>query len=808
MACGGDDGPSRECETTADCETGELCLDNECVAEPDTGPVSDAGVDAPIADAEGCRVDDECGGGVCLDGACCDSASVCGTACCGAGQVCFANACVTPGDECRSERDCEDDEYCEPGLGEMTGDAGMPMDAGAMCLGEAPRPGRCVALPPRCDGDPMPGEVCIRDCEFRPEAGRLDAVIEWTWGADNVREVPTKIDVWSTPTVGRVTDTNCDGAVDELDPPNVIFVSGDSRGTCCSCGAGNETTCKTGVLRVLDGQTGDEVWSLVEPSPGSLGFSGVSTAIGDLDHDGDMEIVTITGEGRIAIVDHTGSIVAISTDVVDPGWSSNNVTGWGGGLTLGDMDKDGNVEIIYGRVVFTTDLSVPSISLVFRGTGDWGRTITSAISYLADIDDDSDLELLAGRTAYDPDGTIIWNRDDLPVGYSAIADFDGDSDPEVVHVATGRIYLLDAATGANEVNSAGASGGSPGNGGPPTVADFDGDGAREIGVAWREFYEVFRPNYEDGTLESLWATQNHDLSSSVTGSTVFDFEGDGAAEVVYNDECFVWVYDGRDGSVRFAGLTSSFTATEASLVADIDGDGSSEIVVGSNSASPVAWGCTNAPWTTPEMDAEGNIIRPGWVGSDGAQAPYRGITVYRDSANSWVGTRTLWNQHAYTVSNICGDNGACGAGASYGDIPADRANNWEVSFLNNFRQNIQGEGIFDAPDATVELQIQCLSDGFELIASVRNLGAALLPAGVEVGFFVVDGAGERELGRGTTTSAVFPGQVSQVTLTVTDGVTSDDTFFARILIDPDARTFNECLEDNNESERLTPMCLL
>src|SRR5690606_30603995 len=188
--------------------------------------------------------------------------------------------------------------------------------------------GRCVDLPPECVGDPAPGEVCIRACEYRPEAGLLDAVVQWRWDASTVDEFPGQLDVWSTPTVGRVTDTNCDGAVDALDPPNVVFVSGNARGTCCGCGSGNELTCKNGTLRMLDGQSGREVWSLRRASDGSTGFSGVSVAIGDVDHDGDMEVVAVTGEGFIALVDHEGNTVALS-DARIPNWLGTTSTGWG-----------------------------------------------------------------------------------------------------------------------------------------------------------------------------------------------------------------------------------------------------------------------------------------------------------------------------------------------------------------------------------------------------------------------------------------------------------------------------------------------
>ena len=38
--------------------------------------------------------------------------------------------------------------------------------------------------------------------------------------------------------------------------------------------------------------------------------------------------------------------------------------------------------------------------------------------------------------------------------------------------------------------------------------------------------------------------------SAVTGSAVYDFEGDGIADVVYADEVNLYVYSGVDGAVK------------------------------------------------------------------------------------------------------------------------------------------------------------------------------------------------------------------------------------------------------------------
>ena len=802
--CSGNIG-NASCTTSADCNPGQTCQDGMCVTRPDGGPGQDSG---PFdGGPRRCASNDDCGGGICLEGACCASAAnVCGRSCCGDGQTCFASACVVPGRDCRTSEDCDPGQYCEPGLGDppVTPDAGVP-DGGTapVCIGTA-QSGRCVALPPRCE-DVAPGTPCIpSDCEYRPPVDRLDAIVQWRWGP-TATEFPNQTDVWATPAVGRLTDTNCDGAVDELDPPAIVFVSGNVQNTCCSCD-GNTNTCKNGTLRVLDGPTGRELWSLRRPSASSMGFSGLSVALGDVDHDGDIEIATVSGEGFIVLVDHTGTVVATS-DMAIPGWLGDATNGWGGGLSLADADHDGEIEIAYGRVVFETDGA--TITHRWTGAGDWGRAITQAISVWVDLDADAELELLAGRTAYHHDGTILWNRTDLPTGFSAVASFDGDPEPEVALVANARVYLLSGLSGMDELPSIAASGTMPGNGGPPTIADFDGDGQVEIGVAWRQYYEVFDADYAGSALRSLWATPNHDLSSSVTGSTVFDFEGDGAAEVVYNDECFLWVYDGRTGAVRFAGLTTSFTATEASLVADVDADGHAEIVLVSNGADPTRWNCTVAPWTRAATMGEPDYGRPAWVGSNGAQAPYRGVTVFTARDESWVGTRTLWNQHAYSVSNVCGDRGdPCTPPSTYGDIPRNQVANWTVGFLNNFRQNVQGEGIFDAADATVSLDALCQSP-IVLRASLRNVGAAILPANVEVGFFQVEAGGtEVELGRMTTTGPLFPGQVEILELTAPAGLDPlTTTFRARILVDPAMPTFRECRDDNNQSADVMPYCI-
>jgi hypothetical protein len=757
----------------------------------------------------GCQGDGDCDGGVCVSGACCGSATdVCGSACCSGGTVCLFDKCVTPGKDCHTANDCGAGQYCETALGSQP-DGGVP-DGGAdggVCVSPLPLQGKCLDLPPVCAADAgVPGADagCVAQCEYHPPPGQLNAVQKWAWGPNAVFK-PNFIDVWSTPTVGRVYDGNCDGKVDELDSPVIIFVSGrgidanTGKGTCCQCTNTTPTSCHTGVLRMLDGRTGQEIWSLDKASAASTGFAGMSTAIGDIDGDGRMDILAVTGEGYVVLIDASGNVMRTSDKPI-PG-NANGSFGWGGGLAVADMDGDGFPEIAFGATVFTTTNN--AITLKFTGTGGiGGGAVSEALSTFVDLDGapDGHLELLAGNTAYKADGTILWNKPALPDGFPGIGDFNLDGKPEVALVGGGKLYILDGATGNTLLGPLNLPG--TGSGGPPTVADFDGDGKPEIGVAMATFYSMLKPNFTTNTIDVVWQTPNHDLSSSVTGSSVFDFEGDGKAEVIYGDECFLWVFDGATGAVRFAAPHSSFTGTEASLVADVDGDGRAEMIMVTNSADPAQWGCLDA--NNQPVTVNGVTWTPGpAVGQS-----YRGLVVFGDAANSWVGTRTLWNQHTYHVTNVCDDrDSACAAPNVYGSIPKVEKTNWTLPWLNNFRQNVQDKGLFDAPDATVALSVDCTAPAVAHV-QVRNIGLASLPAGVAVGVFKRVAGVDTQVATGTTTHTLFPGQTEEIVVSVDPTLaTNKNDFLARILVDAMNPKFHECREDNNDSDVASAHCV-
>ena len=216
----------------------------------------------------------------------------------------------------------------------------------------------------------------------------------------------------------------------------------------------------------------------------------------------------------------------------------------------------------------------------------------------------------------------------------------------------------------------------------------------------------------------LWKVPNQDCSSRATGSSVFDFEGDGQAEVVYADEVSFRIFDGRTGAILFDDPTHrSNTRMEMPIVVDVDNDGKAEVVV-------------PEPNGAPELG---------------------GIEIWEDSDNNWVRTRRIWNQHSYHVTNVTED----------GQIPRDEEENWLNGRLNNFRQNVQPGGLFDAADlVVVSIALEaCFANAASIRVTVGNRGSIGVAPGVPV-HAVATPAGTTpiDLGFVETTTTILPGQ--------------------------------------------------
>jgi hypothetical protein len=595
-------------------------------------------------------------------------AALCGGLCCAPDQTCDAGTC--------HGRPCADTSAC---------------DAGATC-----KAGFCTTSDPAC--------------EFVPDKGPFAPRLAWRW--EGSKTLPQYQDVLMTPVVVPLEPA---GSGDRFTPPAVIFnaIRGD-------VGAAEEVP---GVMRAVRGDDGADLWAS-DPAHLVNGLSGI--AAGDLRGDGRMVLVTgrysggdLAQDGVVAF----GPDGAFLWEVIGPR------VRWGA-PTIANLTGGPRAQVVVGATVIDADGKI-----VCQGAFGQGSNFMGPIAAVADVDLDAKPEIVAGNTVYDatcqpkpgwparqPDGTI-WDD-----GLVAVADFTGDPHPEIVVVAAGHVRLHDwqgkLLWGPVRLPGGGA-------GGPPTVADFDGDGKLEIGVASRSTYSVFRPFAGDPVLWSR-PTQDH---SDVTGSSVFDFEDDGRAEVVYGDECYTRVYDGRGGGVLFEAPNPSCTTHENPVIADVNRDGRAEIVVATNSVC--------------------NFQCP-WGGQYGSA---KGITVWKDLNDRWVSTRPMWNQHAYAVTNVEDD----------GRPPWPPVDHWRVPGLNAFRKNPIGDPNHAAPDLAadpldVTIDPAGCPQALGLAVKVWNRGAVPVAAGVPVAFRADPGGALYGIAR--TRGSIRPGQFELVTLRV------------------------------------------
>ncbi len=748
------------------------------------------------------------GGGVCAGGVCCDPALACANACCGAGQVCSFQQCVTPGAICVDATDCPVGDLCDYSLGDGGGgaggggggaggaDGGGAGGAGAACQGGVvPPKGKCMPKPPECGPGQDPGDpiTCLESCQYKPPTNDFGAEVKYAWGGDAAGH-PN--DVMMTPIVVQLDDDNCDGKVNQDDIPEILF-STFTGGAYFKQGTLH-------AISIVGGQV-IEKWSapnMTQPGGG--------LAAADLDGDGVPEIVGCMNPGPSgaaccdATAQNTGVIAFRADGTVL--WTQPDTTKVHCGYqhpAIGDVDQDGQPEVLIGHTLL--DGKTGAVKKELDPATGFGNTLSG----LVDVDGDGLLDVVDGQRAYRADGSVIWDLrtnpsggDVIPSGYHAVGDFDGDGLPEVVVIASSAphaMYLVkyDPAIGngakvirnkidINNGTSTAVFCNAPGKeygGGPPTVADFNGDGVPDIGAAGAVGYIVFDgkklmdPAVLDGDT-TLWFKTTHDCSSAVTGSAVFDFNGDGKAEAVYSDEYHLYMYDGLTGdNLLFAAdgvnpfCNTTGTLWEYPVVADVDNDGQADIVVASN-----AYGIT-----CPEGSSK--------------QA---GIRVFGSKTGSWVRTRRVWNEHTYHITNIGED----------GQVPMIEAPNWTVPGLNDYRQNRQPEGEFSAPDAVVSVAPKCFGP-YGIVATVRNLGSSSLPAGVPVGFYYGAAPGTK-LGSGVTKKTLYPAEAEAITLLLPSPPASvlDGSAPVFAIVDDGAPMHNwhECRTDNNTSDPVSGKC--
>jgi len=716
--------------------------------KPDGGSPTDSGV---IDAGPRCTDGDSCGdGGICTGNACCAAAFSCGPQCCTSTTVCSFNTCVSPGGACRDSSECGANAFCD------FSQAQPIVFDGGVCAGGALAAGRCLPRPPVCPsltdgGAPVgAGVTCVEACQFAATLQQLKPFERYSWGNETVS--PFASDVMMAPIVTQLDDDDCDGKITANDLPDIVVVT-FAGGAYTLPGTVHALSVKAGVL--------SEKWSRA-----GIINAGSQLASGNIDGLPGNEVV---GCGP-------GTLVALKADGGDL-WTAAVSCGQ---PSLADLEGDGTVEVITEHAI--VDGTTGVIKKTFL--------TPAAINTVADLDGVPPLDIVAGGHATKADGTELANTN-LPQSYVAVADLDKDGKPEVIGVNSSNhtltLWQYDPASPGKakivrtglDINgtldptlcpagSAGASGG----GGPPTVGDFNNDGFPDVALAGGVGYAVLDgKKLMDPAVANaatfLWTRQTRDCSSAATGSALFDFDGDGKTEAVYADEISLHIYESATGNDRFTTCNTSGTLIELPVVADIDNDGQADIVVVSNA---YAFAC-----------------------ADGSRKS--GVRVFSAMDNNWVRTRRVWNQHAYSVTNIEED----------GTVPSVQRTNWLQPGLNNFRQNKQPGSEFSAADVVGSVDRSC-ELGQQLRVQVRNLGEAPLPPGIPVDLMKgAPGAGTL-LGTATTTRTLGPAQGERLTVPVTDTAVLSGMATIYVVVRPPP-SVRECRPNNNTSAPIARSCI-
>jgi FG-GAP-like repeat len=719
-----------------------------------------------------------CDGGICAGGECCEAELACEATCCDTGQVCSFQLCQTPGSTCFDASDCQADEYCDLSLG--NNDPGTGGGGGGCLGGVGQLEGKCLPRPPVCGNGEEPGDppTCLESCQYQPPSTTFSPVLKYEWGGQVV--APFATDVMASPIVLSLDDDDCDGTITDRDIPEVIFAT-FSNGS-------YEANGVLHAISVVGGQVVDK-WATaagaVNPTKQIAG--------GDFSTDPGNEVVACATNGTVvAFRGEDGTPL--------PGWTPTAMACVM--PSIADLDGDGSPEVIVEGGIL--DGTTGQLKHAFSEPLDSSFVIS-------DIDGDGALDVVTGSQAFDASGQLFVdtnlantssfpNDSDWKSPWPAVADFDLDGTAEVVvmHNLTHElsIWRYDATAPQNFVvvrppvdingtlpvsNCPPGSWGNTHGGGPPTIADFNGDSVPDVALAGGIGYAVFDglallDPMVPGPSTFLWVSPTFDCSSASTGSTVFDFDGDGVAEVIYSDQRELRVYEGPTGNVLWQTCNTTATLIENPVVADVDNDGHADIIAVSNAYAQT---CVD----------ENNVTT--------RQA---GIRIFSSANDDWVRTRRVWNEHAYHITNVGED----------GSIPTVEAANYLANGLNNFRQNKQPGSEFAAPDAIVSLAPLCGGE-YGLVATVRNVGEASLPAGVPVGFYAGTPLNGTLLGTEMTQQTLYSVETEAVVLLLPNAppdVLNGTTPVYAVVDDTTVPhpEWTECRTDNNVSEPVSGEC--
>lgn len=211
--------------------------------------------------------------------------------------------------------------------------------------------------------------------------------------------------------------------------------------------------------------------------------------VGDIDGDGDLDIAASDKiADKITWYENDGNEVFTEHLVISDVYSNGAM-----GITIVDLDEDGNVDIVAMNGVHLTWLKNNG-SESFT-TNSLGMHVVGLMVKSGDLDGDNDIDLLITKQAatgwLENDGSESFSYHSLSGSTASdidIVDYDGDGDPDMLISYYGSILLyINDGTGTFSYAYVLYSGSKT-----ACTGDFDGDGLNEIVASTTDFVAMYK----------------------------------------------------------------------------------------------------------------------------------------------------------------------------------------------------------------------------------------------------------------------------------------------------------------------------